>query len=298
MTETHAILLDTARRSRGSNRADVLGFTLTELLVVIAALALMAVTILPALARTRPDSQVFQCLSNHKRLMQAWSVYAADYADHVPNNFTIPETESAITTGRLDNWVNNIMTWDTAGIEGQSVTNNYWVTNGVFGRYTGSDVEIYRCPADSYLSPAQRSAGWTQRNRSISMNALFGLSDHTPNSANGRSWYNSAYRQFLKTTDVPSPTGTWVLIEEHADSINEGFFIVDINATSWGDLPASYHNGACTFSFADGHAEEHPWLSQTSKYSVKYSYLPRHFDALGKQDFQWYKARTGFTLLR
>jgi prepilin-type processing-associated H-X9-DG protein len=29
---------------------------------------------------------------------------------------------------------------------------------------------------------------------------------------------------------------------------------------SWEDLPASYHNGAAGFSFADGHSETHPWM--------------------------------------
>ncbi len=31
------------------------------------------------------------------------------------------------------------------------------------------------------------------------------------------------------------------------------------------DLPASYHNGACGISFADGHAEVHKWLGGAVK---------------------------------
>jgi prepilin-type N-terminal cleavage/methylation domain-containing protein/prepilin-type processing-associated H-X9-DG protein len=31
-------------------------------------------------------------------------------------------------------------------------------------------------------------------------------------------------------------------------------------ATTWSDLPASYHNGAAGFSFADGHSEIHRWV--------------------------------------
>ena len=93
---------------------------------------------------------------------------------------------------------------------------------------------------------------------------------------------------------------TWVTLDEHADSINDGFFIDDIASTSWGDTPASYHGGACGFSFADGHAEIHQWKSQTSSYPVEFiaqgGYKP--FDAQGRLDFQWYKDRTGFLMAR
>jgi hypothetical protein len=37
---------------------------------------------------------------------------------------------------------------------------------------------------------------------------------------------------------------TWVTVDEHPDTINDGFFIVDINASQWGDGVASYHRGS------------------------------------------------------
>ena len=132
------------------------------------------------------------------------------------------------------------------------------------------------------------------------MNAMFGRSDRLASSSSGRSWYgDGAFRQFLKTSDVPIPVMTWVTVDEHPDSINEGFFVVPISASNWGDLPASLHDGACSFSFADGHVEVHKWLSGTSKYPVKFSFFSiRPFDAAGRRDFQWYKDRTGYILFR
>jgi prepilin-type processing-associated H-X9-DG protein len=46
------------------------------------------------------------------------------------------------------------------------------------------------------------------------------------------------------------------------DSINDGFIIIgSSNPSNWvNDLPASYHDRACGFGFADGHAEIHKWL--------------------------------------
>ena len=103
--------------------------------------------------------------------------------------------------------------------------------------------------------PAQKAKGWTSRLRSNSMNALFGLSDNTGGSADGHAWLDSQWRQFLKVSQVPQPSFTWLTLDEHPDGINDAFFVAGYNAGQWGDLPASYHNGACGFSFADGHAQ-------------------------------------------
>ena len=37
------------------------------------------------------------------------------------------------------------------------------------------------------------------------------------------------------------------------------------------DFPASYHNGACGFSFADGHAEIHKWIGSKIKAPASYT---------------------------
>lgn len=92
---------------------------------------------------------------------------------------------------------------------------------------------------------------------------------------------------------------TWLTIDEQADSINEGFFINSNTTTQWGDIPSAYHNGACGFSFADGHSEIHKWLSATSRYPVKFTYpAVEPFDASGRKDFQWYKDRLQLIFFR
>ena len=227
-------------------------------------------------------------------------MYAADSNDRVANNFGLSEVVNAINAGKFDNWVNNVMTWGAGGsVNDRSNTNYAWITNGILGKYADAPVSVYRCPADNYVSPAQVARGWTGRVRSVSMNSVFGrYSTGDDPTAWGVHWGFSQYAQYLKITEVPKPFKTWLLLDEHPDSINDGYFLNDPNATSWQDIPASYHDGGCTFSFADGHAEVRKWRSvPTIHYPVRFSYPPtRTFDALGKADFNWYRERTGYVL--
>jgi len=286
-------------KTNGSPALSEHGSTRVELAAVIITVAFLGALVLPALAKGHAGSRTAICLNNHRQLARACILYSQDFNDRLPNNYTIPVTENAITTGTFDNWVNNIMTWGAgAGVWDVSNTNVAWAQKGLLSPYLHTNLSVFKCPSEIYLSPTQRAAGWSARLRSVSMNGLFGRSDNSANSATGRAWFNPSYRQFLKFSQIPQPAMTYVTLDEHADSINEGFFITDMNATQWGDTPASYHDEACPFSFADGHVEIHKWLSATSRYPVKYFFSTRVFDAQGKKDFQWYKDRLQLILFR
>ncbi|MDB6064679.1 MAG: hypothetical protein JWR26_887 [Pedosphaera sp.] len=94
------------------------------------------------------------------------------------------------------------------------------------------------------------------------MNACVGIRADI-GGGDGQPTYQSPFTQFRRTSDFKKPADTFVFLDEHPDSINDGLFALLTSTTTaptaWGDLPASYHNGACGFAFADGHSEIHKW---------------------------------------
>jgi len=112
------------------------------------------------------------------------------------------------------------------------------------------------------------------------------------------------YMQFLKAGSIPNPAGLFVTLDEHPDSINDGFLQTDPHADisqwrpqTWNDLPATLHDGAGGFAFADGHAEVHKFKSRICTIlPVLYSTfqgnaVPFSQDAAGAQDATWVAVR-------
>ena len=96
---------------------------------------------------------------------------------------------------------------------------------------------------------------------------------------------------------IRKPIGVFLFIEEHPDSINDGYFLNRDESYYWYDLPASYHHGSTDLSFADGHSERHRWQFRSTKPPPlpDAAKLPYNIPLPERGDFEWLLNRTSET---
>jgi len=274
------------------HRANRSGFTLIEVLVVIAMVAVFAALLLPALSKARERGAAIVCLSNTKQLALGWQLYADDHDGVLAYNLAMSGPPDSPTRTNL-NWVNNVMTWDLSSDN----TNKETITKAALGYYISGSSDIYRCPADHALSSMQAASGWNCRIRSYSMNALVGNAGNF--STNGYNLNAPHYKQFFKASQIPRPSDIFVFLDEHPDSIDDGYFVNKENSSAykynvttypeWTDLPASYHNRSASFSYADGHASLHHWTADRTVRPAlpNVANLPQAVYNADLVDFRW-----------
>ena len=251
-----------SRNGRSPERTGA--FTLIELLVVILIIAILAAMLLPALSKAKLQTQGIKCMNNGHEMGYAWTMYAGDNADKCVNNYGVTQTTNEIANGTYATWCCNNMDWTADSLATPNSKSTLMLKVGLLASYMAKSVASYQCPADP-----------TKRSRSYSMNACFGAFQPGDTGGGQQADNNGAVQRFMRITKVPSPAHYFVFLDEHPDSINDGYFEASYGITyeggvyggKWGDLPASYHNRACGFSFADGHSEIHQW-QESAVYSV------------------------------
>jgi len=247
------------------------GFTLIELLVVIAIIAILAAMLLPALAKAKTKAQGVGCMNNSKQLMFGWRMYTEDNRDVLLYGYgATPNTTPYVWCGNA--YGVYAMDFYNTSQEGNWDTNATIRTSPMYN-YCGKSDGIWHCPADASYGVPKPGVRVT-RPRSMSMSNWVGGNGDSPETGYKGFWGLSAPGSTVarKSSDFnsgqPGPSMTFVLLDERPESLNDGYFVVEMNGYSTTtlssgelvDYPGVSHNNACGFAFADGHSEIHKWV--------------------------------------
>lgn len=201
------------------------GFTLVELLVVVAIIILLAAVAFPLLSKMRSAADSANCMSNVRQVGIAITMYAGDNGGQLPA--LQPELDER-TGKRPPIWP---VTVADAGY--------MWNGEGTLPCGTGT----WTCPNCDFMSNAYGGYGVVE-------DTIFVYGEKFP--------VGVKQRGSLRLSQIARPGSTWLVGDttRSADEPNKGWYAIWSQPKRWnGHSPAPRHNGKVNVCMVDGHVE-------------------------------------------
>jgi prepilin-type N-terminal cleavage/methylation domain-containing protein/prepilin-type processing-associated H-X9-DG protein len=260
------------------------GFTLIEILIVIAIIALLAAILFPVFARARENARRSSCASNLKQLALGMTQYAQDYDEQLPpdkplNNSAIPKTmiyDLPAGTPRTT----------SALCLATSATCVVWFWSDLIYPYV-KNPQVYNDPANDnkyfdgcvkpgtamacVLSPSTRPKAWTYQG------PLASALDPKPGGTIQSAHDGLAYGYIYPATYAPDPR-PGILLAAFAFPSEKGLLAegTQYSIPSYANMMTRHFDGV-NVAFVDGHVKWVKWSKIEDTASATLSDEGKHF---------------------
>jgi prepilin-type N-terminal cleavage/methylation domain-containing protein/prepilin-type processing-associated H-X9-DG protein len=234
-------------------------FTMIELLVVVAIIALLVSILLPALGDAKRDASKTVCLTHMRGIVQALNMYMAEFNDTCPpNGVLFPKGPGVSPPAYLPFGDSNMQHWQLS-------------YGAMYSRLNNQD-KMFVCPDDVTSNMSRTIAGQLLRDPVTGTVSIYGgagasgvgfwsYSVNTVLNSQGKfrtTLYNAGLPQSwndpLKRVNIQSEQNFLYLIEEDTNSpFNDEVF--DPPSFNGGDALTNRHNNGGNLGFADGHVD-------------------------------------------
>ncbi len=224
-------------------------FTLVELLVVVAIIALLLGILLPALNRARGVAQAAVCLSNAKQMSMGLNYYAEAYSRLLPTAFT-------------DGW-----------------NDPKWYSHAAMGQFL-EQVKAYECPTDTEPESVTGDYNWglpdEEKEDLVQLSYMFNAG-----------WDRTG--RYRRADSIVYPSELRLIGDQGEGNPHNGTYNFENLGNWTSHFPFNRHDGKVSYVYFDSHAETQPGAiapadhatydySSTSMWSKQETPFSRAFD--------------------